>query len=530
MTTQEIINKHSGEITAGNYAKKIEAAGGFAAYVRSLGGIFAELIGRADKITTAAEFRRRCDYVQGLMQIFRFCYWNGKTWHWYKGSAATSFYSTKQTKTCPTGTVEQLASGAGGRTRITNCNYGVDTLAKKIGQNIWSCDYDRMINAGAKKVTNRSQLRAGDLVHFFDGSVTKKNWRHVAIVYSVSGGKIILADFGRRFITTGKPLHVFPDDYSNYGANWFGVHWIDLEEKAEAVPMLNGIDVSSFQSGIDLAKVPGDFVIVKTTQGTWYTNPDWKRQAESAVKAGKLLGLYHYGEGKNAKAEAAFFLAAARPYIGRAVLAYDWERTDNALFGSAAEIPFVNEFMKAVRDASGVWPLLYIQQSEVLARNWEPVAKNCGLWLAQYVVQQRNGYTQALSHGTTGAWDYPAIWQYTSGGYLSGYAARLDLNVAYMSRDAWAAYAKAKTAAPTPAQKEEDVDMVPRTVKYGSTGAAVRMLQGYLNIKVDGKALKQTADAIGDYQKKHKDIDGKPLKVDKVCGPKTWRSIIKTTA
>lgn len=528
MKTQQIIEAH--KVTAATYAKTVDAVGGFTEYVRRLGGIFTELIGKSDKVTDADEFRKRCDYVQGLMQIFRFCYWNGSTWWWHQNSTAESFYTTKQTKTCPTGTIEQLCSGAGGRTRITNCNYGVDTLAKKCGYSIWSCDYEKMLNAGKKKITRMQDLKTGDLVHFFSGSISKKNWRHVAIVYSTDGGKVVLADFGKRFITTGKPLHAFPAEYSAYAANWLAVRWLDLkeEEKKEVIPMLNGIDVSSFQAGIDLTKVPGDFAIVKTTQGIWYTNTDWKRQAKSAVDGKKLLGLYHYAEARMAASqEADFFLAAAEPYIGKACLFLDWERTDNDKFGTQGGVTWVKAFMDRVHDKTGVWPLLYVQLSEVQARDWSSVAKNSGLWLAQYVVQNRSGYKQDYSHGSTAAWNYPAIWQYTSGGYLKGWSGRLDLNVAYMTKEAWAAYAKG-TRKEEPKKEEPKKDtattLVPATVKHGSTGAAVRMLQGYLNITVDGKALNETVGAIKAFQKK------KGLTIDGVCGPKTWTVIMKDVA
>ena len=37
---------------------------------------------------------------------------------------------------------------------------------------------------------------------------------------------------------------------------------------------LNGIDVSNWQKGINLAAVPADFVICKATQGTTYVSKD----------------------------------------------------------------------------------------------------------------------------------------------------------------------------------------------------------------------------------------------------------------
>ncbi len=55
---------------------------------------------------------------------------------------------------------------------------------------------------------------------------------------------------------------------------------------------LNGIDISSHQTGINLAAVPADFVLVKTTQGTWYVNPDADRayqQAKNHDQKGRSL-------------------------------------------------------------------------------------------------------------------------------------------------------------------------------------------------------------------------------------------------
>ena len=40
---------------------------------------------------------------------------------------------------------------------------------------------------------------------------------------------------------------------------------------------MNGIDIASYQTGIDLSVVPCDFVIVKATEGTGYVNPDFAR-------------------------------------------------------------------------------------------------------------------------------------------------------------------------------------------------------------------------------------------------------------
>ena len=72
---------------------------------------------------------------------------------------------------------------------------------------------------------------------------------------------------------------------------------------------LNGIDISNWQSGINLAVVPCDFVVIKATEGTGYVNPDYERAYRQAKTAGKCLGIYHYASGGNIQAEAEYFNA-----------------------------------------------------------------------------------------------------------------------------------------------------------------------------------------------------------------------------
>lgn len=541
--TKTIISKHCKDFNSKNYSTKIKAAGGYAAYVDSLGGIFRELrTSEGQKVTTVQAFRRSIEYVSGLMAVWGFDYSNsnsgGTYWHWgSSGSkpAADAFYLTGRGR-CNGGTITQLCQGTSGKGRTTNCNYGVDTLLKFCGLNrAKGCDaFKTWAKTYGKPVTKKAELKPADIVHFFSSKPTRakpdtwKNWHHVAIVHTVdkAAGKIWLADYGSRFIKSKKPLHYMTyaesdkagGEYSSY--YWTAIHAFNLTEE---VPYMNGIDIASYQQGIDLTKVPGDFVIIKTTQGTYYKNPAAAAQIESAKKAGKLLGLYHYAGGGDPAAEADYFLASVGSNLKKAVLALDWEGNENRVFGTASSVSWVQRWMDRIHEKSGVWPLFYCQQSEVLAQDWAPIAKNCGLWLAQYAVSNSIGYNPHLQHGALRAWGTPAIWQYTSGGQLPGWGGRLDLNVASMTRSAWAKYAD--PAAGSGSIKEEEVIPVPKTVKQGSTGKAVKVLQAALgNLTIDGKAGPKTIAAVKAFQKK------KGLKEDGVCGPVTWRAVLASLA
>lgn len=98
---------------------------------------------------------------------------------------------------------------------------------------------------------------------------------------------------------------------------------------------MNGIDIASYQAGIDLSVVPCDFVIVKATEGTGYVNPDFTRAYAQAKNAGKCLGIYHYANGGDYQKEADYFLDRIGKRVGEAILCLDWEGKSNPAFGSS---------------------------------------------------------------------------------------------------------------------------------------------------------------------------------------------------
>ena len=202
---------------------------------------------------------------------------------------------------------------------------------------------------------------------------------------------------------------------------------------AAAYADMQGIDVSNWQSGIDVSAVPSDFVICKATQGTWYTPPDFYRQASQTISSGKYLGVYHYAEGGSVYAEADHFIDVVGSYIGRAVLVLDWESQDNSGYWQMSG--WVKQWCDYVYQQTGVKPIVYCSQS--IMHSFTDIG-DYGLWVAQYADYSVTGYqSNPWNEGAYGC----AIRQYTSTGYLPGYGGYLDLNKAYMDGDAWMAYA-----------------------------------------------------------------------------------------
>lgn len=216
---------------------------------------------------------------------------------------------------------------------------------------------------------------------------------------------------------------------------------------------LQGIDVSSWQSGIDVTKVPCDFVITKATQGVNYVNPDCDRVIQQCIKIGKPFGVYHYVDGSGAVAEADYFVNNSRGYIGKAVLAIDWESGDNKAWGNYG---YLDTLVARVITVTGVRPMIYAQAS--VYASVAPIAKkyNCAIWCAQYANMTATGYQD--KPWNEGAYAC-AIRQYSSAGRLPGWAGNLDLNKFYGDANAWAKYAGASGAqasAPAPAPKPVD--------------------------------------------------------------------------
>lgn len=216
---------------------------------------------------------------------------------------------------------------------------------------------------------------------------------------------------------------------------------------------LNGVDIASYQKDMDCSKIKADFVIIKATQGTSYVNPHCNKHYTQCKESGKLIGLYHYSTGCGAEAEADFFIKNVSNYIKEAILCLDWEHNEkggaNPIFGTNSEVDYVKRFMERVFARTGVYPLLYMSASVTRRRDWSSVAKICELWDAQYASATKITDFQDSpwrDKKGLGAWsEPPAIHQYSSSGSIEGYKQtspnKLDMDIAYLTKEEWKALA-----------------------------------------------------------------------------------------
>lgn len=223
---------------------------------------------------------------------------------------------------------------------------------------------------------------------------------------------------------------------------------------------MNGIDISNWQKGIDLAAVPCDFVIAKATQGTGYTSPDCVRQVEQAMSLGKKVGVYHYIGGQGAVSEMDFFIDSIKNWVGKVMIVLDWEQGENRAWGN---LGYLEQCIARVKERTGIPPVVYASASVF---PWDLCRKhNCGAWVAQYADNNPTGYQDApWNEGKYGC----MMRQYSSHGRLPGYGGNLDLNKFYGDPAAWDKYANPNGAAqPQPAPQPQP-DPQP-TAPQGST-------------------------------------------------------------
>lgn len=303
-------------------------------------------------------------------------------------------------------------------------------ISSWVSENYYVDDYGRRIENGPYKV--------GEKWYYFDEKgVVRKGW--------------FKPDKYDRYLEPAMVVNAVKTiDGKSYSFDGYGrATEIKMEQKATPEVnnknRLNVIDIASYQSGLDLTKMPAaglDGVIIKATQGTSYVNPYCNKHYGQAKQAGLLRGLYHYANGSGAIKEADYFVNSIKNYIGDAILVLDWEGEQNSQFGKN-DVAYCKMFLDRVYEKTGVRPLIYMSKSVCRAHDWSSVAKNYGLWAAQYANNNETGWqSNPWTDGASfGAWSFAAIYQYSSHGKLKGYDGRLDLDLAYMTAEAWNKYA-----------------------------------------------------------------------------------------
>lgn len=339
--TEKIIKAHQADFNSSNWESYLKAHGGYTGYLKQLGGVFAKWNGKTASVKTAAQFQEIAQYVFGLMAIYGFNYNNDKTHvRWGGGSP---FYPSAGDGRCNWGRIDVLCSSRD-KDKTTNCNYGIDSLYYKAGIMPGAVDYSYRYKFHArnfKVIRKKEDLRIGDLVHFFHGTVTSDNpdtwtgWGHVACVGEKRGSTVIMYDSGRRFIGSGNFKIEFKvdgsnrpaGDYDNYDG-WAGIRIVELSGNTGEV-----------KGDSDLA--------VEVIAGKWGKGTDREKKLGKRYAAVQERVNYFLKDAPSARAA---YLRAAAGYVLKGFAGTDKER--QKFFGKdyAAVQDKVNWTIQAAKD------------------------------------------------------------------------------------------------------------------------------------------------------------------------------------
>lgn len=199
--------------------------------------------------------------------------------------------------------------------------------------------------------------------------------------------------------------------------------------------VLNGVDISHYQDGIDLDITPFDFAIMKATEGYTYVDRTFNRFVRKSIANNKKIGAYSFARQGDWKAQADHFIKNVRPYLGNIVLVLDWETQEVTDQGPQ----WAKQWLDYVYQQTGVRPLIYMSKSVTRAYDWTAVARDYKLWVAQYGLNEPSGYQEKpwTDSKGFGAWSAPTLFQYSSSGRLPGYDGDIDLDMFYGTPDDW---------------------------------------------------------------------------------------------
>ena len=191
-----------------------------------------------------------------------------------------------------------------------------------------------------------------------------------------------------------------------------------------------GVDVSSWQGGIDFTKVKASgrkFVIAKATEGNSWTDPRYASNKSQAMAAGLKFTGYHFARpGTNANdavSEANHFVSVLGLKRGMLVPALDLE-VSGGLSVSALQ-SWTRAWVSRVYALTGARPMIYTNPSfwstNMGNSTWFAANGYRVLWIARWASSPTIPATNWAGHSWT-------FWQYSDCGRVSGISGCVDLD------------------------------------------------------------------------------------------------------
>lgn len=275
------------------------------------------------------------------------------------------------------------------------------------------------------------------------------------------------------------------------------------------------IDISAWQGVVPASvfqknKSAIPHVVIRSSYTSWngfnlHEDKCFKQNVKNAHSANlKGIGAYHYSQAiseAEAIKEAQYTIKVLAPYKKFITLpvAFDWEfggRLNSSVarkMGKQRCKQICDAFCRTIRNA-GYEPMVYANLSTLNGYIAEDVYKSWKIWVAQY--STKCDYKHDIY-----------MWQYTSGGKVSGISGRIDVNRLY-----------GDGKKPDTAPYAGKLPTLPKRGWFasGDKGTQVKLLQVYLNwyfgherLEVDGEVGRLTISAVKDFEFSEKlTIDG----------------------
>lgn len=228
---------------------------------------------------------------------------------------------------------------------------------------------------------------------------------------------------------------------------------------------MRGIDISHhngwpFDYYTAKAYEESDFVIIKATQGVSYKYVGYFAPAmQKALADGKLVGAYHYAGGNDPVKEADYFISIVKPYLGKTILALDWEEGQNSAWHK--NTTWCSKFVERVKEKTGLTCFLYTGMDGF--RDCKNLANKVPLWFVGYPTSNNSwAIPKWPSHYSTKPWTHYDIWQYTSGGN------KIDRDITNMTPAKWGTYTVSETASTEPVVDLLELVIATLQGKYGN--------------------------------------------------------------
>lgn len=171
-------------------------------------------------------------------------------------------------------------------------------------------------------------------------------------------------------------------------------------------------DISSYESGISLSGMAA--VVVKATEGTTYTNPDYARVARDATSRGIPWAAYHFLRRGSGAAQADYFHGVA----GNVPCMLDVETAGN---GTMATVQDCLDFANRLRAYGSSVRLVYLPHwywQNLGSPSLVPLAQaGMALVSSNYTTYSDTGPGWSPYGGVT-----PTVWQYTDAHSLNGFS------------------------------------------------------------------------------------------------------------